>query len=165
MAVSDILEKALRYKCNLVEITGGEPLIQKDTPALVQHLIDHDCTVMLETNGTIDTCDIDQRCMKIIDIKCPSSNESGKNNFINFKRLSNKDQIKFVIGTRDDYEFAKNIIREYNPELPDGHILFSSVFNKMPLAMISEWILEDNLNVRLQMQMHKFIWPEKDRGV
>lgn len=165
LTLSDILKKVSRYNCKLVEITGGEPLIQKDTSKLIQYLIENGFEVMLETNGTLDTRDIDKRCIKIIDIKCPSSNESQKNNFNNFKRLTKRDQIKFVIGTREDYDFAKSTLEIHCPKLPDGHILFSPAYPHMTAAKLVKWILEDNLNVRLQLQIHKYIWPDKDRGV
>jgi len=165
MSLTDIFSEIAKYQCRLVEITGGEPLLQPDTPKLIHRLIKKGFEVMLETNGTFDTSNVDKRTMKIIDIKCPSSNESDKNNFINLKRLTTNDQIKFVIGTREDFEYAKNILETYRPKLPIGNILFSPVFNILSGEELAKWILEENLNVRLQLQLHKFIWPNKDRGV
>lgn len=165
MPLSDITKEVMRSNCKLVEITGGEPLIQTDTPRLIYDLLENGFDVMLESNGTLDTIDIDKRCIKIIDIKCPSSNESHKNNFENMKRLTKRDQIKFVIGTREDYDFSKSILEMHHPKLPDGHILFSPISSHMPSATLAKWILEDNLNVRLQLQIHKWIWPDTEKGV
>ena len=165
MSLTEICTEVKKHNCRLVEITGGEPLVQPDTPKLIQRLIKNGFEVMLETNGTIDTKDIDKRCMKIIDIKCPSSNQSEKNNFINLKRLTKKDQIKFVIGTREDFDFAKRTLKYYQPKLAHDHILFSPAFKQLSAANLARWILEDNLDVRLQLQIHKVIWPNKDRGV
>ena len=165
ISLTDIYTEVAQYNCQLVEITGGEPLIQQDTSELIHHLIENGFEVMLETNGTFDTGEIDIRCMKIVDIKCPSSNESDKNNFINLKRLAEKDQIKFVIGTREDFDYAKSILEIHRPELPAGNILFSPVFPVLSAEKLAKWILEDNLNVRLQLQIHKLVWPDKDRGV
>ncbi len=165
MALSDIIEKIGQYNCRLVEITGGEPLMQKETPHLIHHLADIGFEVMLETNGTLDTGAIDKRCIKIIDIKCPSSNENKKNHYENLKRLNKHDQIKFVIGTREDYEYAKNILVAHSPELPDDRILFSPVFTQLSADTLARWILDDHLHVRLHLQIHKYIWPDKERGV
>jgi 7-carboxy-7-deazaguanine synthase len=165
MSITDIYTEVAQYNCQLVEITGGEPLIQQDTPELINYFIENGFEVMLETNGTLDTGKIDNRCIIIVDIKCPSSKESDKNDFINLKRLTKKDQIKFVIGTRKDYEYAKNILEIHRPELPAGNILFSPVFPELSAEKLAKWILKDNLNVRLQLQIHKLIWPDKDRGV
>lgn len=165
MSLTDIYTEVAQYNCQLVEITGGEPLIQQDTPELIHYLIENGFEVMLETNGTVDTGEIDKRSMKIIDIKCPSSKESKKNNITNLKRLTNKDQIKFVIGTREDFKYAKNILEIHRPELPAGNILFSPVFPVLSAEKLAKWILEDNLNVRLQLQIHKLIWPDKEKGV
>lgn len=165
LALSTIIQKVSQYHCNLVEITGGEPLIQPDTPELISQLIAKGHEVMLETNGSLDISGINYRCIKVMDIKCPSSNETDKNNFKNIEYLTQKDQIKFVIGSREDFKYAKSIISEFRPDLPDDHILFSPVFNQMPYDTLAKWILEDSSTGRLQVQIHKLIWPGKDRGV
>jgi 7-carboxy-7-deazaguanine synthase len=165
MTLTTILKKVSQHNCKLVEVTGGEPLIQPDTPDLIYQLIEKNYEVMLETNGTVDISGIDNRCIKVMDIKCPSSNETGKNNFNNIKHLTTKDQIKFVIASREDFEYAKAMVNEYHPEIPYDHILFSPVFNQMPYDTLAKWILDDHLNVRLHLQIHKLIWPDKDRGV
>lgn len=161
MELAEILQKVAAYRCPLIEITGGEPLLQDDTPMLISKLLEKGYEVMMETNGTFDISLIDKRCIKIVDIKCPASGESDKNDLENLKRLNQKDQVKFVIGSREDYEYAKNITKLIPPELPEKNILFSPVFGKISCAELAKWILEDNLNIRLHLQVHKIIWPDK----
>ena len=159
MELAEILQKVTTYHCPLIEITGGEPLLQDDTPILISELLEKGYEVMMETNGTFDISIVDKRCIKILDIKCPTSGESDKNDLENLKRLNQKDQVKFVIGSREDYEYAKNITKLISPELPEKNILFSPVFGKIACAKLAKWILEDNLNIRLHLQLHKIIWP------
>jgi 7-carboxy-7-deazaguanine synthase len=161
----DIMKKISSYKCRMVEITGGEPLLQTETPHLITKLLECGYKVLLETNGTIDTGLIDERCVKIIDIKCPGSGESGKNNFDNLKRLHLQDQIKFVITGRDDYEYAKDIIKLIPEWFLMENILISPVQGKINFAELAKWILEDGLDVRFHVQLHKIIWPDTERGV
>jgi 7-carboxy-7-deazaguanine synthase len=153
------------YQCRLVEITGGEPLLQSQTPILIHRLLENGYEVMLETNGSLDISRVDRRCIKIVDIKCPTSGESDKNDLENLKRLGLKDQVKFVIGDRSDYEYAKQTMDSISPDFPEKRILFSPVPERMPPSRLAEWILGDNLNVRLHLQLHKIIWPDKKRGV
>ncbi|MDI6688563.1 MAG: radical SAM protein [Desulfobacterales bacterium] len=161
MELSEILQKVANYHCQLVEITGGEPLLQHDTPLLISKLIEKEYEVLLETNGTFDISLVDKRCIKIVDIKCPTSGETDRNDLENLKRLNQKDQVKLIIGNRKDYEYAKNIIKMIPSELPEKNILFSPVYGGITYANLAKWILEDNLNVRLHLQIHKIIWPEK----
>jgi 7-carboxy-7-deazaguanine synthase len=165
LEIAEIMERIAGYKCPLIEITGGEPLLQSETPFLIYRLLENGYEVMMETNGSLDISKVDGRCIKIVDIKCPTSNESDKNDLANLTRLSSKDQVKFVIGSRKDYEYAKEIVELNCPEFPREQILFSPVKVKMASAKLAEWILEDNLNVRLHLQLHKIIWPGKQRGV
>jgi 7-carboxy-7-deazaguanine synthase len=165
LEITQIMHRIADYKCRLVEITGGEPLLQNETPLLVSKLLENGYMVMMETNGSLDISRVDERCIKILDVKCPSSNESEKNDLENLKRLHPEDQIKFVIGNRKDYNYAKSIITSHCPDFPGDHILFSPVYSKMPLADLAMWILKDNLNVRFQLQLHKIIWPDKNKGV
>jgi len=165
MEIAQIIPRVAAYKCPLVEITGGEPLLQDKTPLLISKLLENGYMVMMETNGSLDISRVDERCIKIVDIKCPSSNESEKNNLENLKRLHSKDQIKFVIGNREDYIYAKDIISSHCPDFIPDHILFSPAFKIMSSADLAGWILEDHLNVRLHVQLHKMIWPDKNRGV
>ncbi len=163
--INDLLNQIKGYRCPLVEITGGEPLLQTKTLDLIFQLIENKYKVLLETNGSLDIGLVDDRCVKIVDIKCPTSGESDKNDLGNLKRLNPADQIKFVIGSYDDYKYAKKIIRLHPVSVPMEHILFSPLSDKMKPDLLSAWILEDNLNVRLQLQLHKFIWPGIQKGV
>lgn len=165
MALSEIIDQVSVFQCPLIEITGGEPLLQHETPLLIARLLENGYEVMMETNGSLDISQVDKRCIKIVDIKCPSSGESKKNDLNNLKRLDDKDQVKFVIGNRDDFNYAKNILKRDCPELPMGQILFSPVTAAMPAARLAEWILQANLNVRLNLQIHKIMWPDQHSGV
>lgn len=165
MELTEIMNRIAAYKCQLVEITGGEPLIQSETPVLIYRLLENGYEVMLETNGSLDISRVDGRCIKIVDIKCPTSGESNENDMENLKRLGSKDQVKFVIGNRSDYEYAKQTIDSNCPDFPEEQILFSPVSGGMSPNRLAEWILKDNLNVRLHLQLHKIIWPDRERGV
>jgi 7-carboxy-7-deazaguanine synthase len=165
MEISEIIDRVAGYKCTLIEITGGEPLLQSETPLLIYRLIENGYEVMMETNGSLDISSVDGRCIKIVDIKCPTSSESDKNDLENLKRLNPKDQVKFVIGSRKDYEYAKETIELIHPGFPMDQILFSPVSGEMAPAKLAEWILEDSLSVRLHLQLHKIIWPSKEKGV
>lgn len=163
--IEKLAKKISDFGCSLVEITGGEPLIQEETPALIRRLLDDKITVLLETNGSIDISGIDRQCIKILDIKCPSSGESEKNDLNNLNKLNEKDQVKFVIGNRNDYEFAKKIVKQIPEIFPRENILFSPIYNKLELSELAQWMLKDKLTVRFQIQLHKIIWPDIIRGV
>ena len=165
MEITEIMNRIAAYQCRLVEITGGEPLLQSQTPILIHRLLENGYEVMLETNGSLDISRVDGRCIKIVDIKCPTSGESDKNDLENLKRLGSKDQAKFVIGDRSDYKYAKITMDSISPDFPEEQILFSPVSGGITSSQLAEWILEDNLNVRLHLQLHKIIWPDKERGV
>ncbi len=165
MDITEIMDKITAYNCSLVEVTGGEPLLQNKTPLLIYRLLEKGYEVMMETNGSLDIAIVDERCIKIVDIKCPASGESDKNDLENLKKLNNNDQIKFVIGNDKDYEYAKEIIDSKCPGFPKSQILFSPVAGEIEPDQLAEWILKDNLNVRLHLQLHKIIWPDKLRGV
>ncbi len=165
MELTEIMNRIADYMCRLVEITGGEPLLQSETPTLIYRLLENGYEVMLETNGSLDISRVDERCIKIVDIKCPTSGESDKNDMENLKRLGSKDQVKFVIENRMDYEYAKQTMDSTCPDFPGDQILFSPMSEGIAPAQLAEWILEDNLNVRLHLQLHKIIWPDRKRGV
>ncbi|MBU1183065.1 MAG: radical SAM protein [Proteobacteria bacterium] len=165
LTMTDILDKISGYECPLVEITGGEPLIQNETPLLITNLIENGYKVLLETNGTIDISGVDERCVKIVDIKCPGSGESGKNILVNLNSLNAKDQIKFVITNLEDYEYAKDIIKQIPGRFLKENILISPVPGKMAFSGLANRILEDKLMVRFHIQLHKIIWPDINRGV
>lgn len=163
-SVRDVLGEVERFDCSLVEVTGGEPLSQPDTSVLIDCLLEAGYEVMLETNGSLDVSTVDTRCVKILDVKCPSSGESSKNRYENLQFLTASDQVKFVIGDRADYEFAKQKLNLLPPVLRPHHLLFSPVSGMLSCATLSEWILQDHLSVRLHIQLHKVIWPESARG-
>ncbi|RLB28968.1 MAG: 7-carboxy-7-deazaguanine synthase [Deltaproteobacteria bacterium] len=164
--LDSILATVKRFDCNMVEVTGGEPLIQDETPDLISALIKNGYTVLLETNGSHDISSVDKRCIRIVDIKCPSSGMDNKNYWKNLDYLTANDQLKFVIAHRQDYLYAKKILdHSAIKKRRKLFINFSTVFNKMELKELATWILEDHLQVRLHMQLHKYIWGENTRGV
>ena len=163
--IPEIFARIASFNCRLIEITGGEPLLQKETPVLISRLISAGYQVLLETNGSFDIGKVDHRCIKIMDIKCPSSGELLKNNLENLNRLHPHDQIKFVIGNREDYQYACKTLKHIPPGLPGGNVLFSPVSGILNPAELANWILQDGLSVRLHLQLHKIIWPDIQRGV
>ncbi len=163
LTVEQILKQVKKFKCRYVEITGGEPLLQDDTPFLVDSLIDEGFNVLVETNGTKDVSVISDKATMIMDIKCPSSGEVDKIDWENIKRLDKKDEVKFVIAEKSDYDWAKGIITERNLTYK-ANVLLSPVKEKLDPATLAEWILKDNLKVRFQLQVHKILWPEEKRG-
>jgi 7-carboxy-7-deazaguanine synthase len=165
MHPTEIISQVDAYHCNLVEITGGEPLFQEKTPLLIYMLIEKGYQVLLETNGSFDIGIVDTRCVKIMDVKCPSSNES-KNNYVeNFNKISPSDQIKFVIANLNDYDFAKKALKQIPKDFPAGNILFSPASGKIPSDKLATWVLNDRLNIRVHLQIHKIIWPNKNKGI
>lgn len=164
MSISQIIDEVKKYNCKLVEITGGEPLFQNESIYLMKQLCDEGFDVMLETSGSLSIKDIDARVKIIMDLKCPSSKMMKKNLYENIEFLKPTDEIKFVIGNREDYDWSKKIISDYRLN-EKCEILFSVVFEQLKPVTLVEWILEDNLNVRYQLQMHKYIWDPKQKGV
>jgi len=162
LEIIDIIDQIKTYNCHLVEITGGEPLIQKETPDLIFKLLQQNFTVLLETNGSQDISVVDDRCIKIVDIKCPSSGEDKNNDLKNLDRIYDNDEIKFVIGDKKDYEYARNILGMIEK---GNTVLFSPVFGQIDLKDMAKWILDDHLDVKLQIQLHKIIWDPDQRGV
>ena len=163
MSIQDIIHEIQRYDCKLVEVTGGEPLMQEECINLMKTLLNKNYQVMLETGGSLPLNEVPKKVIKIVDFKCPSSNMSKKNDWAIIKNLNSKDEVKFVIGDKDDYEWTKKKINEYN--LNDKTILFSPVHDILDPKILSDWILKDNLKVRLQMQLHKYIWSPETKGV
>jgi 7-carboxy-7-deazaguanine synthase len=164
MTVDEVIAAVLDYQCSLVEVTGGEPLLQKEVIPLMDRLVESGCTVLLETGGSLDVGKVHPKVIKILDLKCPSSGESQHNLYANLDWLQPHDEIKFVIGTREDYLWTKETIEKYR--LADRFlVLVSTVFNALEPRQLVEWILHDNLKVRFQLQMHKYIWEPAQRGV
>lgn len=162
--IEEIIREVLKYKCNLVEITGGEPLVQNESLELMKKLCDEGFEVMIETGGSLPVKEIDKRVMIIMDLKCPSSKMMKKNLYENIEFLKKTDEIKFVIGNREDYNWSREIIAKYNLN-EKCSILFSVVFGQLEPVQLVNWILEDRLNVRYQLQMHKIIWHPESKGV
>jgi len=163
-SVDSIIETIKSFNCNLIEITGGEPLLQNEVNNLMTKLCDKRFTVLLETSGSLSIEKVDKRVINILDFKTPSSKMVKKNYFANVNFLKISDEVKFVLGSREDYDWAKKIIIKYNLE-KKVTILFSSVFGKIEHVKLVNWILEDKLNVRYQLQMHKYIWDPNKTGV
>ncbi|MBI65646.1 MAG: 7-carboxy-7-deazaguanine synthase [Candidatus Marinimicrobia bacterium] len=164
MTVNEIMAKIKEYKCNLVEVTGGEPLFQKGCIELLQKLIDSKYNVLLETSGSLSIENVPKKVINIIDFKCPSSNMKKKNYWENLKFIKEKDEIKFVIGNKEDYEWAKRKINQYNLT-SKCMVLMSPIYKEIEPKTIIEWILNDNLDVKFQIQLHKNIWENETRGV
>jgi 7-carboxy-7-deazaguanine synthase len=162
--VLEILSRVVSYQCSLVEITGGEPLIQRKTADLAAAIIEKDCKVLVETNGTQDISVLPQEAIRIMDIKCPSSGESDKMRWENILELRPEDEIKFVISNRHDYEWVKKTLFEKLADTKAG-ILFSTVFGELHPRHLAHWMLTDNIQARLQLQIHKYIWTPDARGV
>ena len=164
MTIKDIINEIKKYPTNLVMVTGGEPLIQEYCINLMNELIDKNYSVMLETSGSLKLDKVPKKVIKIVDFKCPSSNMSHKNDWTILSDINNKDEIKFVIGTKEDYSWSRKMMEKHNLNniCP---ILFSPVYKKMAIKDLSKWILRDGANVRLQSQLHKDIWGEETTGV
>lgn len=160
----ELVHKVRGFGMNTVEITGGEPLLQKGVLSLVRKLLDNSHAVLIETNGSKDISRLDRRAVIIMDVKTPGSGMSGKIKLSNFKHLKPEDEIKFVLTNRDDYVWAKEFIREHGLIGRCG-ILFSPVFGTLEPADLSRWIIEDRLEVRLNLQLHKHIYGPETRGV
>ena len=164
-SVEQVIDAIEKYNCKLVEVTGGEPLVQIDECLeLMKRLCDLGYEVMIETGGSLPIKDIDHRVKIIMDLKCPSSGMEKKNLDENLKYLKPADELKFVIGNREDYEWSVDIIKKYNLQRK-CIVLFSVVFGKLEPVELVNWILEDKLDVRFQLQMHKYVWHPETKGV
>jgi 7-carboxy-7-deazaguanine synthase len=164
IGLPQVLETVKAFGCRLVEVTGGEPLDQVESFGLIEALCDEGHEVLVETSGAVDISLVDDRAHIIMDVKCPGSGMTDKMDWQNLYRLRRKDEAKFVIQDRGDYDWACAVVEEY--ELPNRcPVLFSPVFGKLELRQLAEWILADRLPVRLQAQLHKHIWDPNMRGV
>jgi len=164
-SVKDVIAKVGEYDCKLVEITGGEPLVQdQECRELMTTLCNKGYEVMLETGGSLPINEIDNRVKIVMDLKCPSSGMMKKNLYDNINFLKKNDELKFVMGSREDYEWTKEIIKNYRLE-EKCELLFSVVFGKLEPLDLVEWMLQDKVKARFQLQMHKFIWQPDKKGV
>ena len=164
ISIGSILENVSKFKSKLVCVTGGEPLANNDTPLLVENLIGKNYTVLVETNGSYDINILPQKAIRIMDIKCPDSEMNHLMYWENVKYLTKLDEVKFVLSSRKDYDWAKEVMNTYN--LPTiTNVLMGTAFGTISLKSVVKWILEDNLDVRFQLQLHKYIWDPETRGV
>lgn len=164
MTLEEILRAVAAYSCRLVELTGGEPLIQENSAELLKKLCDVGYRTLLETNGAVDVGQVDPRVVKIMDVKCPSSGHSNDMLWDNIRYLGPDDEVKFVLADREDYDYARRVVEKYSLA-SKMTVIFSPVYGLMSYQDIAKWILEDGVDVRMGLQLHKIIWPEATRGV
>jgi 7-carboxy-7-deazaguanine synthase len=165
MQRADVLEKALATGTKLVELTGGEPLLQPGVVPLLAELCDAGRTVLIETSGERDISRVDTRVHRIMDLKAPGSGESHRNLWSNLEHLTPRDEVKFVLQSREDYEWMRDVVQKHQLEKRTPNLLVSTVFGKLPAKNVVTWVLEDALPVRVQLQMHKYIWAPETQGV
>jgi 7-carboxy-7-deazaguanine synthase len=165
MSVDDVVDTVDAYRCPVVEITGGEPLLQPDVYPLMRQLLDRGHTVMLETGGHRSIAQVPAGVIRIVDVKCPGSGEVEKNDWTNLDLLTPADEVKFVIKDRADYEFARDVVARHALVGRCAAVLFSPVHGVLTPKDLAAWILDDRLAVRLQLQAHKYIWSPETRGV
>jgi 7-carboxy-7-deazaguanine synthase len=165
MSVEDVVGRVRDHGCDLVEITGGEPLLQQDVYPLMERLLGEGRTVMLETGGHLSVERVPEAVIRIIDVKCPGSGEAAKNHWANLDRLRPSDEVKFVIKDRTDYEYARDVVARHTLAGRCAAILFSPVHGVQNAKQLAEWVLADRLPVRVQLQAHKYIWTPDTRGV
>lgn len=163
--LKDLFDEVMALDCPLIEVTGGEPLLQKNIHPLMTAFCDAGKTVLIETSGAHDISPIDPRVHRIMDLKTPSSGECARNLFSNIEHLNRGDEVKFVLGSREDYEWTRARILEFQLSERVGAVLLSPIFGKIEPRDIVSWMLEDKLPARFQLQMHKFIWEPRARGV
>jgi 7-carboxy-7-deazaguanine synthase len=164
-SLDDVLAEVDAYGCSLVEVTGGEPLLQEEVYPLMRRLLDAGRMVLLETGGHHSTARVPEPVVTILDVKCPGSGEAHRNDLTNLERLRPHDEVKFVIKDRADYEFARDVVRRHDLATRAAAVLFSPVHGILEPRTMSEWILADALPVRLQLQIHKYVWDPETRGV
>ena len=165
MSIPEVLQAVAEYQARLILVTGGEPLLQKTVHDLFRELLNRDYTVCVETGGHMPVENLDARVHKIMDLKCPSSGMMQQNNYGNIGSLTRNDEVKFVVGDRADFDWACQIIRSYDLPQKAGTVLFSPVYQKLPYDLLARWVLDCGLDVRMQLQMHRVIWPNIFRGV
>ena len=164
-SVDEVMAAVERHDCPLVEITGGEPLLQEDVYPLMDRLLAGGRTVMLETGGHVPIDRVPADVVKIVDVKCPGSGEVDKNDWANLDRLAPHDEVKFVVADRADYEFARDVVERKDLASRCAAVLISPVHGVLDARLLAEWLLADRLPARLQLQLHKYIWSPTTRGV
>jgi len=163
--VDDVVAEVERYECSLVEVTGGEPLLQEEVYPLMQELVSRGKTVLLETGGHRSTARVPDPVVTILDVKCPGSGEADRMDWENLARLRPRDEVKFVVKDRADYDYARDVIERFGLAGRAAAIHLSPVHGVLDSKTLSEWVLGDRLPVRVQLQLHKYIWPPNTRGV
>jgi len=164
-SLEDVMSQVHAFGCRLVEITGGEPLAQREAFELIRRLCDDGFEVLIETGGYVSTEDIDDRAKIILDVKCPASGEEPRNHWPNLERLRGDDEVKFVIADRGDWDYAQAVIQKYDLQNKAGAILISPAWEQIDLKALADWVSSSGLNVRMQLQLHKYIWGADVRGV
>jgi 7-carboxy-7-deazaguanine synthase len=165
MTMEEILARVDAYGCTLVEITGGEPLLQRDVYPLIDALLERGHEVLLETGGHHSIAQVPEQVRRIVDVKCPGSGEAARNHWPNLDALRAHDEVKFVIRDRADYEYARDVVKRHDLPPRVAAVLFSPVHGVLAPVDLAAWILQDRLPVRLQLQAHKYIWGADVRGV
>jgi len=166
LTMDEVMQKVRNFGCQLVEVTGGEPLAQREAFDLIKQLCDKDYEVLIETGGYVSTAEVDPRAKIILDVKCPASSEAERNDWTNLARLrADRDEVKFVIVDRADWEFARQIILQYDLQTSAKAILISPAWEQIDLQQLADWIAESGLHVRMQLQLHKYIWGPDVHGV
>jgi 7-carboxy-7-deazaguanine synthase len=165
MTLDEIVAEVARHQCPLVEITGGEPLLQSGVHDLMARLVAEGYEVLLETGGHMPIDDVPDEVVTILDVKCPASGEAGAMHWPNLDSLSARDEVKFVIQDRADYDYARDVVRRFHLAGRVGAVLFSPVHGVQDPAELARWILDDHVPARLQIQAHKYIWTPETRGV
>jgi 7-carboxy-7-deazaguanine synthase len=166
ISLDDVLKQVRAFGCRLVEVTGGEPLAQKEALTLIARLCDEDFEVLIETGGYFSTEGIDERARVILDVKCPASGEEDRNHWPNLERLrADRDEVKFVIASRSDWDFGTDVIKRYKLEQRTRAVLISPAWGEINLQDLAEWVATSGLNLRMQLQLHKYVWGPETRGV
>ena len=165
-SLEDIVARVRGFECRLVEITGGEPLAQQKAFDLIRQLCDEGFEVLVETGGYVSTADVDERAKVILDVKCPASGEESRNHWPNLEHLrADKDEVKFVIADRGDWDYAQTVIQKYDLQTTAKAILISPAWEQIDLKTLADWVSASGLNIRMQLQLHKYIWGPDVRGV
>ena len=165
MSLEEVVARVLELRCPLVELTGGEPLLQKAAIPLMQRLLEVGHQVLLETGGHLSVADVPDPVVRIVDVKCPGSGEAAKMHWPNLDLLQPHDEVKFVLADRADYEYARDVAARHSLPAKVAAVLFSPVHGVLDPQTLAQWILEDHLVVRLQLQLHKYVWSPETRGV
>jgi 7-carboxy-7-deazaguanine synthase len=166
VSLDHVMQQVRDFGCQLVEITGGEPLAQREALKLIKRLCDENYEVLIETGGYVSTADVDERAKIILDVKCPASGEADRNHWPNLALLRpDRDEVKFVISDRADWNFARQVIQDHDLESRARAVLISPAWDQIDLKQLANWIAESGMNVRMQLQMHKYVWGADARGV